>query len=327
MVVIDHPSFLISASNLRHPRMLRRKDVDQRLRLLCNWFFDAGLADKKFRAEIRNCNEQNYKQHLSEMLLAKSMTTAGWEVSRLPGNRGPDFIARRGDNSLQIEVSTPNPLPAVAAYVNRVRGSGPYQTPRTDFLLCWTKGIDAKIQQAIGYRDLRPGWIQKGCIDPLAPFVIAINGINFQGDFEEEGFRDISNFPVAIQAVYGVGDLMLYIDVDRKRPDRSGYEARDSVQRPAKAGIPTTALLDPENSLVSAVWALAQDEYDLLFEEPEPIERKDWRSAVLHNPYAHRPISPAVLPSFEDITCTLSEQERVLQRVHYAIPTRPNLKD
>lgn len=321
MATVDHASFLINASNLKHPRALQRKDIDQRLRILCEWFFDTGLADRKFQAEIRNCNKHNYKQHLSEMLLAKSLATSGWGVSRLTSNRGPDFVARRGKEILQIEVSAPDPLPAVAAYVNRTRGSGPYRTPRTDFLLCWTKGIDAKIQQAIGYRDMRKGWVEKGSIDPLIPFVIAINGINFQGDFEEEGFRDISNFPVAIQAAYGASDLMLYIDVDRKRPDRSGYEARDSIQRPAKEAIPSNVLLDRKNALVSAVWVLAQDEYDLLFDEPALIERQDWRSAVLHNPYAQQPIPPALLPSFEDIVCTLSEKERVLTRVHCVIPT------
>ena len=319
---IDYSSHLIKASNVRHPNAIRRTEIDDRLHALCEWFFQAGLADRKFRSELRKCHEGNYKQHLSEMLVAKSLATEGWHLSRTKNNSGPDFLATREDQTIQIEVSTPDPLPVVAAYINRSRGSGAYRVPRTEFLLCWTKGIDAKIQQAIGYRDMREGWIHKGNIDPSVPFVIAVNGINFQGDFEDEGFRDITSFPVAIQAVYGVSDLMLYIDTDLKQPDRSGHEARDSIQRPEREGIPTNSLLDPKNALVSAVWTIAQDEYDLLFDEPDPIERQDWRSAVLHNPYAQQPIVPAQLPSFEDIVCTLSEEERVLTRAHCAIPAK-----
>ena len=203
---------------------------------------------------------------------------------------------------IQVEVITPKALPKVDAYLNRPK-VGVFPVPLQDFLMCWTKGIAAKVKQLLGDGDT-PGWLEKKLVDERAPFVIAVNGCLFSGLFDE-GFRPpLGDHPWVATALYAISDPTIRFDPQTGQRLWAGFEHRKELSRTDKAAIPLDTFLDLGYTSVSAVWAMSLGEFDLLHDAPAVLPRQSYASAVLHNPSAKVELGVGHLPAYEEWSVT-----------------------
>lgn len=303
-----------SALEAKWPRMLDREEVTRRALDLYAWFCDYGLKDAKFDSEFSGPSDYKMRQHLSEMLVAKKMHDAGYSLSRSPRKGGPDFLAERGSQRLQLEIVTPEPTEEVKQYLNR-NGNGVFHVPHNGFFECWTKGIAAKCTQALGPSgQAEKGWVSKGLLDESVPFVIVVNGALFRGDWADHSFSQFG-YPMAVRALYAMSEHTLFLSVNGDEEERAGYLHREKLERTRGQPIPLNTFLEDRYAPVSAVWALAIDEYDLRFDDPVLEEVPDDQSTVVHNPHATRPIDPGVLPAGDEFICLLERSGYQIQRV------------
>jgi hypothetical protein len=270
-----------------------------RLVAVYSWFSGAGLSERKFERAIESNSAVEYDQHLSEMLVAYRLHQKGFSLMRSPSSGGPDFVATRDTLNVQIEVYTPLPPQEVEAYLHRPQG-GVFTVPLAPFLMCWTKGIAAKANQLLGEGTMA-GWRQKKLVDDSAPFVIAINGCLFDAPMEGVSFRQHAGpMPLAAVALYAVSNPTIEFDTNTGQRIWSGYTRRDELTRDKGGPIPLDRFQDPRFAPVSAVWAMALDATDLLYDEPDVLPRQRFASAVLHNANAEVPLGVGELPAFEE---------------------------
>jgi len=263
------------------------------------WFCAAGLCEKKFEAAVHAGQDPEYAQNVSEMMVAHRLHQAGFELRRSPPNGGPDFIAIKSGQAIQIEVVTPKASKEVSDYINRPPFSPSYTVPLEEFLMCWTKGIAAKVEQLLG-GSKTVGWQEKGLVDEQLPFVIAVNGCLFAGSFDE-GFREpLGGHPRAATALYAISAPTIQFDRNTGKRLWAGFELRKGLTRYNKGTIALDTFLDAAYAPVSAVWAMTLDPSDLLHDNPPVETRRSYASAVLHNPNAVVALDVGLLPAFEE---------------------------
>jgi hypothetical protein len=290
-----------------------------RLVSVFNWFWGAGLVERKFEAAIEAGSDPEYSQNLAEMLVAYRLHQAGFTLKRSSRKGGPDFIATKDSVTVQVEVITPQPLAEVAEYLNRPK-VGVFTVPLQHFLMNWTKGIAAKVKQLLGDGKTK-GWREKKLVDDKLPFVIAVNGCLFATALDQGFFRPpIGNHPWAATGLYALSDAT--IRFDRKTGKRlwSGFEYRKELAREDKGAIPLDTFLDPAYGPVSAVWAMSLDDFDLLHDDPEVLPRQRYASAVLHNPNAEVALAIGHLPAYEEWTVMPDNEGYAVTRVKDLVP-------
>ena len=293
-----------------------------RLVAIFEWFESAGLCERKFETEIRKGTYVSYAQDMSEMLVAYRLHQDGYTLRRSSSSGGPDFVATKENASIQLEIVTPQALPDVAAYIGRPR-TGVFSIPLNSFLLCWTKGIAQKAGQLLGNGDIK-GWVEKGLVDARLPFVVVVNGCSFKADLSE-GFRQpAGKLPCAAVGLYAVSDLTIYVDRSSLKSIGSGFEYRDKLARDQKGAVPLDTFLDPQYQPISAVWALTLNDYDLLHDDPQVLPRRDYESAVLHNPMANVPLIHKAILAFEEWVLHASSTENTLERIVNRLPPPPS---
>lgn len=322
MAVIDKPTINAYFAR-RHNGYRLAPQLVPRLSAIFDWFQSTGLCEHKFETEIRKGSYAAYAQDMSEMLVAHRLHQDGYTLRRSPSAGGPDFIATKDGTSIQLEVVTPQALPEVAAYISRPR-IGAFSVPLSGFLLCWTKGIAQKAGQLLGNGDIK-GWTEKGLVDVHLPFVVVVNGCLFKADLSE-GFRQpAGSLPWAAVGLYAVSDLTIYIDRSTLKSTGSGFDYRQKLERGGKGAVPLDTFLDPQYRPISAVWALALDDFDLLHDAPEVLPRRDYESAVLHNPTADVPLAYKAISAFEEWVLHASHTENTLERiVNHLSPPPPS---
>jgi type I restriction enzyme S subunit len=283
------------------------------------WFQAAGLCETKFQAEVSKGTYGAFAQDVSEMLVAYRLHQGGFTLARSPPAGGPDFIASRDGQVVQLEVVTPEPVEKVRQYQERPRtGEFLLSVPAQEFLLCWTKGIAQKAHQLLGNGELA-GWRSKGLVREDLPFVIVVNGCQFSGSFDE-GFRPLRGpFPLAARALYAISEFTIEIDKATGKSVGSGFNHHPQLDRGHDRGpVPLDTFLDPQFAPVSAVWAVSLNQCDLRFDLGE--KRNVFSSAVIHNPSAHVPLPQGLLPAFEEWTLTQGQDENTLHCVINRVP-------
>ena len=231
--------------------------------------------------------------------MARRLHEAGFELRRSTRKGGPDFIASKAGQAVQIEVVTPKASKDVNDYINRPPFSASFTVPLQEFLMCWTKGIAAKVEQLLGSAKT-VGWQEKGLVDEKLPFVIAVNGCLFAGSFDE-GFREpLGGHPRAATALYAISAPTIQFDRTTGKRLWAGFELRKGLPRTNKGTIPLDTFLDAAYAPVSAVWAMTLDPADLLHDDPPVVQRQSYASAVLHNPNATVRLGAGFLPAFEE---------------------------
>jgi len=304
----------------RHDAHSLASQLVPRLVAVYTWFFDAGLSERKFEAAIETGQDPEYPQNLSEMLVAYRLHQAGFALKRSSSRKGgPDFIAVKDGVKIQVEVITPQPFPEVEAYLHRPK-AGVFDVPLQHFLMCWTKGIAAKVQQLLGDGKTQ-GWRKKKLVDEHAPFVIAVNGCLFSTPLDDGFFRPpLGGHPWAATALYAISDPTIQFDPQTGQRLWAGFEHRKELSRTDKGAIPLDTFLDPNYAAVSAVWAMSLDDFDLVYDDPSVLPRQRYASAVLHNPGAEVALGVGHLPAYEEWAVTPDAEGYGVTRVLDAMP-------
>ena len=113
---------------------------------------------------------------------------------------------------------------------------------------------------------------------------------------------------------------MLYIDSTTGKDIGSGYEGRRAIHRVCGGPVPIDTFLDTRYSPISAIWAVSLEDYDLFFDLPTLMERRDWTAAVIHNPLAAVALPADLLPSFEEWVCYIDSDGRTIERSISRLP-------
>ena len=297
-----------------------RKDLAiQRMVQVAGWFA-VRYGDHNFMQELTGTPEK-YVQRISEILIAHKMRRAGYKI--IAKGKGPDFFVEKNGTSFWIEVVCPESKSIPDDYISQVNQSpdGLLAVPWNDILLRWSNSIDQKAKKLLGHHgnDFQ-GYISKGLVKPEQPYVIAINARQLRGALGI-GFNGMSTRPCAVEALFGIGQAILahVPNLDSTMPTQKKNAELTNLQRTAitknnGSWVDTTSFFSPEFRAISAVWAMDIDESELLLEpKVHGISRAYWASAGIFNPLAANPISPGSLPTHEDWTCQLNQNNYTLK--------------
>lgn len=261
----------------------------------CQDFINNGLCDNNAEQRLCSQNDAQYWQQFSEVLLAYQLTKADIKISHQ--KEGPDFLIKRGEQNIWIEVICPEPKGLPDQWINYKFGNAVAIThPHELILLHWTSAIKEKAEKLVGYTCTKTnlpvkGYIEKGTsVNANDAYVIAINSRllrGFDGAFPE--INGLSQFPYAIEATFSVGCLGMVIDRNTLHSAEARHLHRPIIHKPNGSGIPADTFLDPKFAPISAIWAVDIDE-SLLINLERPM-------AIVHNPNAINPLPKNYLPA------------------------------
>lgn len=262
------------------------------------------------------CSSDTYKYHqsLSEVLLFNLLLAQGF--APVCNSNGPDFVIEKNGKKIWIEVITPKPEGLPEDWRSGAMDKA-ITTPNDEILLRWTNAIDEKTKKLNGRLDsetgeFRPGYLQKNIVGPNDSYVIAINGIDLRWHWVFPNLHGISQYPFAVEAVFGIGPIQIHIDRKTLRATHSDQQIRDSIPKSISRSVPVGTFINSgpftqnEFKRVSAIWALDIDEMHSVGRERPMV--------VVHNPLAEFPIEENLLPAFEEYVCTAQANEWQLTR-------------
>lgn len=198
-----------------------RSQVIDYIEGLWEQFSALDLHDTNFIERFTSGDTDVFNQKFWELWLGCCFEELGLNLTS--ADFGPDFKIEFNGHVIWVEAVCPT------------AGSGDNEIPRPDFeegeggikirtynlpaneiLLRWTTAIDAK-------RAIFEGYLQEGIIAKEDSCVIAINSCRLGS----HGFEGISQYPVALEAVYGIGPQQ--IRINRQTLEEVG---RNLVYRP-----------------------------------------------------------------------------------------------
>jgi len=273
-----------------------------------------GWNDKNVIKGLCSSDTSKYRQSLSEVLLFHLLSAQGF--TPICSTNGPDFVIEKHGKKIWIEVITPEPKGLPDDWCSGAMGKA-ITVPNDEILLRWTNAIDEKTKKLNGRfeprtGEFRPGYLQKKIVGPNDSYVIAINGIDLRWHWVFPNLNGISQYPFAVEAVFGIGPIQIHIDRKTLTATHSDQQIRDSIPKRVDQNVPVGTFISSgpftqnEFKRVSAIWALDIDEmYSLGHERP---------MVVVHNPLAEFPIEEKLLPAFEEYVCIAQANEWQLTR-------------
>lgn len=281
----------------RFPWEDHRARYREYLERVCMNFVSSGLADRKFISELTSGSDAKFWSSLSEAFVFDRLRHLPFPHRARTGV-GPDFLVQHRGTRIWVEVVCPNPANVPADFLEFAPGARSH--PHEQILLRYTSAIADKARKLYGYaaaKGERPeaGYLQSGIVGPHEAYVIAVNACRLRhGPFSS--FEGISQYPVAVEAVFPVGPLEIRFDSATLDVVGSGNGVRFHVLKPNGATVSTHMFLDPRFARVSAIWALDLNGlHD--FGSPQP-------SALIFNPIAEVPIARGSLPADTEYVAT-----------------------
>lgn len=262
-----------------------------------------GWGDSNAIKGLCSSDPSKYRQRLSEVLLFNLLSVQG--LTPICNINGPDFVIEKNGRKIWIEVITPEPKDLPEDWKSGAMGKA-ITVPNDEILLRWTNAIDEKTKKLHGRLDpktgkFRPGYLQKNIVGPNDSYVIAINGIDLRWHWVFPNLDGISQYPFAVEAVFGIGPIQIHIDRKTLKATHSDQQIRESVPKGLNKNVPVGTFINSgpfaqnEFKRVSAIWALDIDEMHAIGRE-RPI-------VVVHNPLAEFPIEERLLPAFDEYVC------------------------
>lgn len=273
-----------------------------------------GWNDPNAIKGLCSANTSTYRQRLSEVLLFNLLSDHGH--TPICNSDGPDFVIEKDGQRIWIEVITPEAKGLPEDWTSGAMGEA-IETPNNEILLRWTHAIDEKMKKLNGRIDAKtgeftPGYLQKNTVGPNDIYVIAINGIDLRWHWVFPNLEGISQYPYAVEAVFGVGPIQIHIDRTTLKATGRDQKIRRSIPKEINKTVPVGMFINCDPSAqsqfkrVSAIWALDVDEmYAIGRERP---------MAVVHNPLAEFPIDQGFLPAMEEYVCIDQGKEWQLSR-------------
>lgn len=256
-----------------------------------------------------------YRQRLSEVLLFNLLS----EHRHAPifNSDGPDFVIEKDGRKIWIEVITPEPKGLPEDWTSGGAMEKVVTTPNDEILLRWTHAIDEKMHKLNGRKnsktgEFRPGYLQRNIVGPKDSYVIAINGIDLRGHWIFPNLDGISQYPYAVEAVFGIGPIQIHINRKTLEVSYRDQQIRQSIPKGMNQDVPVGTFINSgsftqnEYKRVSAIWALDIDEMHAIGRSRPMV--------VVHNPLAEFPIEERLLPAFEEYVCVGQANEWQLTR-------------
>ncbi len=278
----------------RYPGNGQPQIVRDEIANACNAFINSNLADENFTKELCSESDQKFWSCVSEALLAAHLHKI--DIKLEPSNGiGPDFLLIDKGKKIWIEVICPEPIGVPPDWL-KIKYGDCYDLPEIPILLRWTSAIKEKAEKLLGNIDEAvKGYIEKEIVSSNDAYVIAVNGCQLRnGPFS--AFYGISQFPFAVEAVFGVGPLQITINSDTLEKIGTGHQHRPSVPKFNGKPVPTCTFFDMKFQTISAIWAVDVNGTSAIGSS-EPM-------AVIHNPKAINPIPVKFLPAHEEYVAT-----------------------
>jgi hypothetical protein len=232
------------------------------------WSIYAPYADPGFLEDVKT----HFHQRTWEMYVWFVFEHHGFAPQKI-SSAGPEFFVMIGSHRFWIEAIAPEkgdaedavPLPSI----------GKVQlVPETKILLRYTNALQKKLNAYTKSRE-------SGRISQEDGYIIAING------WEATGYRPDSKPPLAIKAVFGIGDLVVSVDTTQQTPSQWYHQPRDHVSKKSASPVPTTAFLSMEYEVVSALFYSDIDIGNVV-NVPRPLGSEMY--------YCHNPTAKTLLP-------------------------------
>jgi len=228
------------------------------------------LADAQFIVEFCSGNETQLLERFSEMYLSRQLLEQGLQLSS--NDHGPDIRIDTFEPPVWLEMVTPaigqgpNRLPEEYADPDVADSAvAVYSVPHEAILLRWTSSIRQKWEKFEEYK-------AEAIVSNHDPCVIAVNSIQLR----HAGFDGISQFPVAIEAVYPIGPQQVHFDKETLEVVGQDLAYRPEIINANQSSIPTDLFLDQAYSSISAVLAFHK--------KPEHLVHEGGRDMiVVHN--------------------------------------------
>ncbi len=289
----------------RFPWDDHRASYRQYLERLCAAFVSSGLADSKFITELTSNSDGKFWSSLSEAFVFCRLRHLNFPRRDRIGE-GPDFLVRLGSTRIWIEVVCPDPGNIPTEFLKFEPGARSH--PHDQILLRYTSVIVDKAKRLIddgNKKGAKSGYLQSGIVGPNDSYVIAINACRLRhGPFSS--FEGVSQYPVAVEAVFPVGPLQVNFDSRTTEVVGSGHSVRFHVSKPSGAAVSTHIFLDPNFSRISAIWAMDLNGLSQ-FGNQQP-------TALIFNPVAEKPIPRGSLPAdTEYVAIEVGDGEYVLE--------------
>ncbi len=235
-------------------------------------------ADSNLLKELCGGNECVFQQRYWEMYLACYILNHGVALSKKTDNEGPDIKIEQNGRVIWIEAISPtsgtgqNAIPELRMstfgkpVVNDV--------PANEILLRCTSALDAKFAKYGEY-------LKNKTITPDDIFIVAINTAQL-GPF---GFDGISQYPVALEAVFPLGPQVVNISLVNSPPKVTSSEIqhRPQILNQNMAAISTAKFLNKNYSGISAVLATRRSDVHKYDNPVRPM-------VLVHNKVATNPL-------------------------------------
>lgn len=294
-----HEQLIEELLSERYPKDGRPKVIRNEIARACIEFVNSGLADQNFTKELCSGSNRGFWSRVSEALLAVKLKSMGLTVESSSGG-GPDFLVRKNERRIWIEVICPEPVGIPSDWLNQKMGTA-VSFPHEQILLRWTAAIKEKAEKLLGsFNGKVKGYLEKGIVTLDDSYVIAVNGRQLRnGPFPK--LNGISQFPFAVEAVFAVGPFQIEISRDTLKPTSTGHQHRPLIKKPKGAPVPAYTFLDPRYKPISAIWAVDVDGTSAIG-NPEPM-------AVVHNPKTFVPLPIGFLPAHNEYVATPKEED------------------
>lgn len=270
----------------------------------CEKHITNGWGGANGKKGLCSTDRLTYKECLSEVLVAHLLDSKGIKFE-FP-KEGPDFFITKDQKKIWIEVITPKPEGLPKEWLARDNNGKVIEYPNDKILLRWTSAIKEKKEKLEGY-------LKNGTVSQDDVYVIAVNGVNLRDGFNFPKPEGISQYPFAVEAMFGLGAQQIHINRETLKAEGSSHIMRTTVPKNEAATVPVGAFIDPEkinlvaSTNISAVWALDIDEMCLV--------RDSGPTSVVHNPLAKNPLEVGFLPAYSEYVCKLRETDWQLTKL------------
>jgi hypothetical protein len=223
-----------------------------------------------------NFHPRWWEVYLTYALLRASVQLVSRECRRSRQD-GPDLLARADGKDLWIEAVSASAGIGPDAVGASKPSKGPKSLQDKEIMLRFSQAFAEKVSY---YKNcVKRKWVRES-----DAYVVALNGALAEG-----AYPCLQRFP-RIVSVLLIGlekaSVELELDGETIRSSEVQYEFQTEIEKKSKNTVPLAALLDPENSCVSAVIYSASDAYNTR------------ESFLVLNPLAKIPLPNAFLSSF-----------------------------
>ncbi|KPB01074.1 hypothetical protein [Ahrensia marina] len=219
---------------------------------LYNDFSSWGVKDSTFDQSLTDNDPNRFHSRVWEMVLARHLKNLGFDIKS--EDAGPDFLFEQDGQRIWVEAVCPTPVGLSQQWLNPFElDDGPHVSsiPHEQMLLRWTSVLKEKNDKLIGTNS-KAGYIQKGIVKENDAYVVAIS--SSQLGMGLLTYLGISQFPMAVEAVFPIGPNQVVIDRETMEVSDINHQHRPAIIKPSTgAEINTGNFLDQNYNRVSAI--------------------------------------------------------------------------